>query len=401
MDQLELMGQLSTPGTTKIVLLVMAGLGGLPGPNGLTELEAAHTPNLDKLAAEGISGLSYPISPGITPGSGPGHLGLFGYEPLAWNIGRGVLEALGIDFALGPDDLAARGNFCSVDPATGFITDRRAGRIATEVCVRLVEKLRQIRLPGVEVFVEPVKDYRFVLVLRGKQLADGLTETDPQVTGVPPLPVKATRPEAEAAAALLNQWIAEARILLADERPANSLNLRGLAKVPPIPLMPDTYKLRMAAIATYPMYRGIARLVGMDVLKGGDTIEDEVAALREAWDAYDFFFFHVKKTDSNGEDGNFEGKKAVIEHVDELLPEIVALKPDVLMVTGDHSTPWSLKSHSWHELPVLLWGDHLRPDGVQQCGERAAMAGGLGHLRHVDLMPLMMAHAGRLVKYGA
>jgi 2,3-bisphosphoglycerate-independent phosphoglycerate mutase len=401
MDQLDLMRELSTPGKTKIVLLVMDGLGGLPGPDGLTELEAARTPNLDGLAAEGISGLSYPVSPGITPGSGPGHLGLFGYEPLAWDIGRGVLEALGIDFKLGPDDLAARGNFCSVDPATGFITDRRAGRIATEVCVRLVEKLRRIRLPGVEVFVEPVKDYRFVLVLRGVQLADGLTETDPQVTGVPPLPVRATRPEAEAAAVLLNRWIAEARALLADEHPANSLNLRGLAKVPPIPLMPDTYKMRMAAIATYPMYRGIARLVGMDVLKGGDTIEDEIVTLREQWDAYDFFFFHVKKTDSNGEDGNFEGKKAVIEHLDELLPGIVALKPNVLLVTGDHSTPWSLKSHSWHELPVLLWGDYLRPDGLKEFGERAAMAGGLGHLRHVDLMPLLMAHAGRLVKYGA
>jgi 2,3-bisphosphoglycerate-independent phosphoglycerate mutase len=401
MNQLDLMRELSTPGKTKIVLLVMDGLGGLPGPDGLTELEAAHTPNLDALAAEGISGLSHPITPGVTPGSGPGHLGLFGYEPLDWDIGRGVLEALGIDFKLGPDDLAARGNFCTVDPATGFITDRRAGRIATEVCVRLVEKLRPIRLPGVEAFVEPVKDYRFVLVLRGSQLADGLTETDPQVTGVPPLPVKATRPEAEVTATLLNQWIAEARGLLADEHPANSLNLRGLAKVPPIPLMPDTYKMRMAAIATYPMYRGIARLVGMDVLQGGETIEDEVAALRSHWDAYDFFFFHVKKTDSNGEDGNFAGKVAVIEHVDELLPQIVGLRPNVLVVTGDHSTPWSLKSHSWHELPVLLWGDALRQDGVKQFGERAAMAGGLGHLRHVDLMPLMMAHAGRLVKYGA
>jgi 2,3-bisphosphoglycerate-independent phosphoglycerate mutase len=401
MDQLDLMRELSTHSDTKIVLLVMDGLGGLPGPDGLTELEAARTPNLDKLAAEGISGLSYPITPGITPGSGPGHLGLFGYDPLAWDIGRGVLEALGIEFALGHDDLAARGNFCTVDPATGFITDRRAGRIPTEVCVRLVEKLRQIRMPGVELFVEPVKDYRFVLVLRGSQLADGLTETDPQVTGVPPLPVEATRPEAEATAVLLNQWVAEARALLADEHPANSLNLRGLAKVPPIPKMPDMYKLRMAAIATYPMYRGIARLVGMDVLKTGETIEDEVATLREHWDAYDYFFFHVKKTDSNGEDGNFAGKVAVIEHVDELLPEIVALKPNVLVVTGDHSTPWSLKSHSWHELPVLLRSDHIRQDGVEAFGERAAMAGGLGHLRHVDLMPLMMAHAGRLVKYGA
>jgi 2,3-bisphosphoglycerate-independent phosphoglycerate mutase len=401
MDQLKLMQELSIPGTTRIVLLVMDGLGGLPGPNGLTELEAAHTPNLDALAKESVSGLSKPVGAGITPGSGPGHLALFGYDPLAWDIGRGVLEALGIDFALGPDDLAARGNFCTVDPATGNITDRRAGRIATEVCVRLVKKLRPIKLPGVEVFVEPVKEYRFVVVLRGRDLVDDLTETDPQQTGVPPLPVKALRPEAQRAADLLNRWLTEARQLLADEHPANSLNLRGMAKVPPIPKMPDTYKMRFGAVATYPMYRGIARLVGMDVLKTGDTIEDEVATLREQWDNYDFFFFHVKKTDSNGEDGNFEGKKAVIEHVDELIPEIVALKPNVLLVTGDHSTPWSLKSHSWHELPVLLWGDFLRPDGVAQFGERACMAGGLGHIRHMDLMPLMMAHAGRLIKYGA
>jgi 2,3-bisphosphoglycerate-independent phosphoglycerate mutase len=401
MEQLRLMQELSIPGKTKIVLLVMDGVGGLPGPAGLTELEAAHTPNLDALAKAGMSGLSTAVAAGITPGSGPGHLALFGYDPFDWDIGRGVLEALGIDFALGPADLAARGNFCTVDPATGNITDRRAGRIATEVCVRLVEKLRQIALPGVEVFVEPVKEYRFVVVLRGQGLVDDLTETDPQITGVPSLPVKALRPEAQHAADLLNAWLAAARQLLADEYPANSLNLRGLAKVPPIPKMPDTYKMRFAAIATYPMYRGIARLVGMDVLKTGETIEDEVATLRAQWDAYDFFFFHVKKTDSNGEDGNFEGKKAVIEHVDELLPEIVALKPNVLLVTGDHSTPWSLKSHSWHELPVLLWGDFLRPDGVAQFGERACMAGGLGHLRHIDLMPLMMAHAGRLTKYGA
>ncbi len=401
MDQLDLLRRLSIPGTSKMVLLVMDGLGGLPGPNGLTELEAAHTPHLDALAREGICGMSTPITPGITPGSGPGHLGLFGYDPLAYDIGRGVLEALGIDFALGSDDLAARGNFCTVDPATGFITDRRAGRIPTEVGARLVAKLRQISLPGVEVFVEPVKEYRFVLVLRGSGLADGLTETDPQQTGVPPLPVKALRPEAERTAELLNQWLAEARRLLADEYPANSLNLRGLAKVPPIPKMPDVFQMRCGAIATYPMYRGIARLVGMDVLPTGDTIEDEVATLRQHWDKYDFFFFHVKKTDSNGEDGNFEGKKAVIEHVDQIIPEIMALKPNVLMVTGDHSTPWALKSHSWHALPVLLWGDYVCPDGVQAFGERACMAGGLGHLRHLDLMPLLMAHAGRLTKYGA
>ena len=263
MDQLTLMQRLSIPGTTKMVLFVMDGVGGLPGPDGKTELEAAHTPNLDALAARGTTGLSTPARPGVTPGSGPGHVGLFGYDPLDWQIGRGVLEALGIDFDLGPDDLAARGNFATLD-ADGNILDRRAGRIPSEEGVRLVEKLRKIKLPGVEVFVEPVKEYRFVLVLRGKGLEDGLTETDPQKTGVPPMPVKATRPEAERSAELLNQWIAEARRLLADEPRANGLNLRGIAKVPPIPKMPDIYKMRLGAIATYPMYRGIARLVAPD-----------------------------------------------------------------------------------------------------------------------------------------
>ncbi|HHE72284.1 MAG TPA: 2,3-bisphosphoglycerate-independent phosphoglycerate mutase, partial [Chloroflexi bacterium] len=333
-------------------------------------------------------------------GSGPGHVGLFGYDPLDWQIGRGVLEALGIDFDLGPDDLAARGNFATLD-ADGNILDRRAGRIPSEEGVRLVEKLRKIKLPGVEVFVEPVKEYRFVLVLRGKGLEDGLTETDPQKTGVPPMPVKATRPEAERAAELLNQWMAEARRLLADEPRANGLNLRGIAKVPPIPKMPDIYKMRLGAIATYPMYRGIARLVGMEVLPTGETIESEVETLKAHWDAYDFFFFHVKKTDSYGEDGNFDGKVHVIEEADAALAKVLALEPDVIVVTGDHSTPWALKAHSWHEVPVLLWSRYVRPDGVTAFGERPCMAGGLGHIRHFDLVPLMMAHAGRLTKYGA
>ncbi len=400
MDQLELMSKLSIPNTTKMVLLVMDGVGGLPGANGLTELEAARTPNLDALAAKSITGLSTPARPGVTPGSGPGHVGLFGYDPMDWDIGRGVLEALGIDFALGPNDLAARGNFATVD-ANGNITDRRAGRIPTEEGARIVEKLRKIQLPGVETFVEIVKEYRFVLVLRGEGLADGLTETDPQQTGVPPLPVKALRPEAEKAAALLNQWLAEAAKLVADEPKANSMNLRGIAKVPPIPKMSDVYKMRLGAIATYPMYRGIGRLVGMDVLKTGDTIASEVETLREQWNNYDFFFFHVKKTDSYGEDGNFDAKVHVIEELDGLLPDILALNPDVLFITGDHSTPCVLKSHSWHELPVLLSAKYIRPDTVTAFGERPVMLGGLGHIRHFDILPLMMAQAERLAKYGA
>lgn len=400
MDRLELMRQLSIPGKTKMILLIMDGVGGLPGPNGLTELETAKTPNLDALAKESITGLSTPVRPGVTPGSGPGHVSVFGYDPVEWEIGRGVLEAMGINFPLGPDDLAARGNFATID-AKGNIADRRAGRIPTEEGARIVEKLHQIKLPGVEIFVEVVKEYRFVLVLRGEGLGDGLTETDPQKTGVPPLPVEALRPEAEKAATLLNQWLAEARKLLADEVRANSMNLRGIAKIPPIAKMSDIYKMRLGAIATYPMYRGIGRLVGMDVLETGNTIASEIETLRKHWDAYDFFFFHVKKTDSYGEDGNIKGKVHVIEELDALLPGILALKPAVIAVTGDHSTPCALKSHSWHEVPVMLWSKYIRPDSVEAFGERPVMLGGLGHIRHYDIVPLMMANAGRLTKFGA
>ena len=401
MNNLELMRELAIEAKTKILLIVLDGLGGLPmSPDGPTELEVAHTPNLDDLAKRAICGMSTPIAPGISPGSGPGHLALFGYDPLKYEIGRGVLEALGIGFDLQPEDIAARGNFCTLD-AQGLITDRRAGRIPTEVGARLCEKLRQIRLPEVVTFVEPVQEYRFLLVLRGEGLYDGLTETDPQQLGKPPLPVKPLRPEAARTADLLNQWMAEARKLLADEYPANGCNLRGIAKDPGLPKMPEVYKLRCGAIATYPMYRGVARLAGMDVLKTGETIEDEVETLKQHWADYDFFFFHVKKTDSRGEDGDFDAKVKVIEHFDELLPDILALGPDVVIVTGDHSTPAALKSHSWHELPVLLWARNIRPDSVAQFGERPCMAGGLGHIHHTDLMPLAMAHAGRLTKFGA
>ena len=400
MKQLEWMERLSIPGTSKMILLVMDGVGGLPGPEGLTALEAAETPNFDELAEKSILGLSTPVRPGITPGSGPGHVGLFGYDPLEWEIGRGVLSALGINFDLGPNDLAARGNFATVDEQ-GNILDRRAGRIPTEEGERLVKKLQKVKLPGVETFVRVVKEYRFVLVLRGENLVDGLTDTDPQKTGVPPLPVEARRPEAEQTAALVNQWIGKAREVLADEPQANSLNLRGLAKVPPIPQMPDLCKMKLGAIATYPMYRGIARLVGMDILETGSTIADEIETLRQHWDTYDFFFFHVKKTDSYGEDGNFEGKKHVIEETDELLPQILDLKPDVIMVTCDHSTPCVLKAHSWHEAPTLLWSKYIRPDETTAFGERECMKGGLGHIMHPNLVPLMMANAERLTKFGA
>ncbi|HQP30882.1 MAG TPA: 2,3-bisphosphoglycerate-independent phosphoglycerate mutase [Deltaproteobacteria bacterium] len=402
MNQLDLMKELHVPSEKKIVLLVMDGLGGLPGPAGLTELEAAATPNLDKLAAASILGLSTPIAPGITPGSGPGHLGLFGYEPLEHAIGRGVLEALGIGMSLNPRNVAARGNFCTIDPSSGAITDRRAGRIPTSECARLVEKLSVIKkIEDVDIIIRPVKDYRFALVLEGDGLDDKLTETDPQKVGLKTLPVKALQEGSAKSARILNAWIEKAFALLKDEPKANACTLRGIAKDPGLPSYAEVYGLKACAIATYPMYKGLARLVQMDVIEGCDTIEDEVSALKANWAAYDFFFLHVKKTDSAGEDGNFDAKVTVIENVDRVLPEILALKPDVLVITGDHSTPSALKSHSWHELPLLLHANNIVVDACTSFGERACMAGGLGHIRHVDIMPLAMAHADKLTKYGA
>lgn len=403
---IELIQSLRTKAATKIVHLVMDGLGGAPRPlDGKTELEAAHTPNLDALATRSQLGLAVPVRLGITPGSGPAHLALFGYDPIRYDIGRGVLEALGIGFELQPDDVAARGNFCSVDDQ-GRITDRRAGRIATEVNEKLVALLRGIELPGVQTFVETVKDYRFVLVLRptaGQTLYANIADTDPQQLGVPPLPARALDEASEPAAALVNRWIAAARQILRDHPPANSLNLRGLAQDPGLPKFPEVFGLRAGAIATYPMYRGVARLVGMSVLPVyGEEVEDEVETLRANWSAYDYFFFHVKKTDSAGEDGNFELKVKVIEHVDEaVVPAILQLNPDVLIVTGDHSTPSVLKSHSWHPVPTLLWSRYCLPDGSAEFGERACARGSLGTFPATDEMPLAMGHALRLAKYGA
>jgi len=401
MKQIDLMKELHVSSDKKIILLVLDGLGGLPGKDGKTELEAAHTPNMDKLSRDSIVGLSTPIAPGITPGSGPGHLGLFGYDPLENPIGRGVLEALGIGLELNPRCLAARGNFCSLDPETGMITDRRAGRIPTETCAALVEKLSPITIDGVNITVRPVKDYRFALILEGDGLADGLTETDPQRTGAKPLPVQALNSDAQKSADLLNQWLEKAFAVLKDERPANGCTLRGIAKDPGLPSYEQVYGLKACAIATYPMYKGISRLVGMDVLDAGDTIASEVETLKANWDTYDFFFFHVKKTDSAGEDGNFDEKVKVIEETDTFIPQILGLDPDVLIITGDHSTPSAMKAHSWHELPILLYAKNIRRDLVTSFGEVACMQGGLGHILHIDIMPLAMAHADKLTKYGA
>lgn len=398
---LDLIRPLVVSNTTKIVLLSLDGLGGLPSPStGRSELETALIPNLNALAAEAACGLVRHVAAGITPGSGPGHLGLFGYDPLDYQVGRGVLEALGIEFDLRPGDVAARGNFCTVDDQ-GLITDRRAGRISTELCASLTARLREIRLPGVETFVEPVKEHRFVLVLRGPGLFGELSETDPQLLGKPPLPVRALASEATHTAELVNTFITEARRRLQDAAPANMVLLRGFDLLPSWPRFPDVFGLRATAIAAYPMYRGLARLVGMEVLKTGGQFGDEIATLREHWQAYDFFFLHYKDTDKAGEDGDFDAKVAALERLDAFVPAIRELGPDVLVVTGDHATPSVLGAHGWQPVPVLVWSRYCGTDPVTAFTERACASGSLGILPAQYVMPLVMANALRLTKFGA
>jgi 2,3-bisphosphoglycerate-independent phosphoglycerate mutase len=401
MTEHELVRELAEKNGSKIVMLVADGLGGLPmDPHGRTELETANTPNLDRLAGRGTSGLSVPVLPGITPGSGPGHLGLFGYDPLAFKIGRGALEATGIGFELGPHDVAARGNFCTLDSA-GLISDRRAGRIPSEESFKVVERLQAVKIPGVETFVKPVKEHRFVVVFRGQGLDGAVADTDPQATGVAPLDPAPVTPAAQRTADIAKEFVRQARAILADEKKANGLVLRGFAAKPQLPSYLDLYGLRAAAIAVYPMYKGLAQLAGMTLVGKAQSLDEQIDELAKCWNDYDFFFLHFKYTDSTGEDGAFEQKVKRIEELDRAIPRIEKLGPDVLIVTGDHSTPSKLKSHSWHPVPTLLVADTCRPDGLEKFSERDCLQGGFGQFPAKHLMLLAMAHALRFGKYGA
>ena len=397
----ELIREIAITSPSKIVLLVIDGMGGLPNPEtGKTELETARTPNLDCLAAEGVCGLTDPVGPGITPGSAPGHLALFGYDPVSCNIGRGILEAVGIDFDLKQGDVAARGNFCTVDEA-GLVTDRRAGRISTEKCTELCHLLDGMSIEDIKVLVSPVREHRFVTVFRGEGLTAEVSESDPQQTGVAPKAIDALNQEAKKLANIANQFIARAKSKLAEHNPANMLLLRGFSRHPHLHTMNEIYKLKPAAIAVYPMYRGLAKLAGMDILKTGTTVKDEFDTLRQNYSSYDFFFIHVKWTDSAGEDGDFDRKVRVFEQIDNALPGLTGLEPDVIVVAGDHSTPAMLKGHSWHPVPVLLHSKWCRPDRVREFSESACLPGGLGRLPSAQVMPLVMANALKLNKFGA
>ncbi|MFC1992829.1 2,3-bisphosphoglycerate-independent phosphoglycerate mutase [Chloroflexota bacterium] len=401
MANLELIKELASQSPAKIVLVVLDGLGGLPkASTGKTELETANTPNLDRLAEKGICGLIDPVSPGITPGSAPGHLALFGYDPVSFNIGRGVLEATGIDLDIQQKDIAARGNFCTLDK-TGIVTDRRAGRISTDKCTELCKLLDGLVIEKVKLLVQPVREHRFVVVFRGDDLSPEVSDSDPQQTGVAPKVTIALNEIAHRMADIANEFISQAGRLLADHYPANMIMLRGFSQRPQLPTMGEAYKLTPAVIASYPMYRGLAKLVGMEVLDTGSTIEDELKTLKQNYTDHDFFFLHVKPTDAAGEDGDFDRKVRVIEQADQALSELISLKPDVIVVTGDHSTPALLKGHSWHPVPVLLYSKWCRPDGVSQFSESACLAGGLGRFPATQIMPLAMANALKLAKFGA
>jgi 2,3-bisphosphoglycerate-independent phosphoglycerate mutase len=394
--------EMARPEGSKALLLVMDGLGGYRTAERGSELTEASTPNLDRLAGEGSLGLHDPVTRGITPGSGAGHLGLFGYDPLNYEIGRGALSAAGIGFELQPGDVAARVNFCTLAP-DGTISDRRAGRLPTEEAAAICELLmREVQLDGdVEFFLRPEREHRGLLVLRGKGLDRDLTDTDPQVTGVPPLEPEARTPEACRTAALVEQVLDQARSLLAGRERGNFLLLRGFDSVKDMPSFPDRYQVKALAIAAYPMYVGISRLLGFETHQVEGAAKEEVDALAELLPDHDFVFMHIKKTDSAGEDGDFERKVAAIEEVDALIPRILEAGVEVLAVTGDHSTPAQMAAHSWHPVPVLLWGGTAAADGLPGFDEVNCRQGSLGRFEAKHLLPQLLAAAGRLTKYGA
>jgi len=401
MIEFEHIKKLSRTSPSKIVLLVIDGVGGLPHTKtGKTELESAKKPNLNRIARDSLCGLTDPVSPGITPGSAPGHLAIFGYDPVKYNIGRGVVEALGIDWDLKPDEIAARGNFCTVDDK-GIITDRRARRIPTAKNTELCRALNKIAINGAEISMLPVKEHRFVLILHGETLSPDLADSDPQQAGLAPRKIEALSPQAQRTAEIANEFLSQARNLLRVEVSANMVLLRGFSRRPDIPLIPEIYKLKPAAIATYPMYQGLAKLVGMQVLPGGETITAQLNSLHLYYADHDFFFVHFKTTDAKGEDGDFRAKVQAIEELDNALPNLLNLDPEVLIITGDHSTPAPLAAHSWHPVPFMLRSKWCRPDNVTEFSERACLAGGMGRFPAMEIMPLAMANALKLDKFGA
>ncbi len=397
-------------GDSKILLIVLDGLGGLPVRDGRTELELAETPNLDGLVRKSATGLHIPVDHGVTPGSGPGHLGIFGYNPVEYEIGRGILEALGLGLEVRDTDIAIRGNYATVEYVNGkpVVRDRRAGRISTEENRRITKRIQESvkEIDGVQVIVAPGMEHRVAVLLRFPdplpEGSDEINDTDPQEVGREPLEPIGKNPNAQRVASVVKKFIEKVSELLRDEPKANYLLLRGFSQRPRIPTMEERFGLKSCCVAVYPMYKGLASLVGMDLIEfEGSTIEDELEALRRVWDSYDFFFVHVKKTDSYGEDGNWEGKVSVIEDFDRHLPLFLNLNPSVLAITGDHSTPSILKGHSWHPVPLLIHSPYVLGGTSERFTERECLKGELGIIPAQKIMNLLLANSLRLKKFGA
>ncbi|PZC46918.1 MAG: 2,3-bisphosphoglycerate-independent phosphoglycerate mutase [Chloroflexi bacterium] len=402
MIDFEYLSDIVQPTDSKIVMLVVDGLGGMPHPDhGRSELEEADLPNLDKLASESSCGLTIPVLPGVAPGSGPGHLGLFGYDPVKYLMGRGVLEALGIGLTLGEGEIAARGNLCTVDDQ-GILTDRRAGRIPTSESTPLAEMLDQIEVDGAQISVYPVEGYRFALVIKGEGLSDNVSETDPQRTGVAPLKSQSIDGDAASkrTAQVINEFVAKAAEILGGRDRANMVMLRGFSLMPELPSFGEQFQLNPAAIAAYPMYRGLASTIGLKIIPTGRTFDEEVQTLREHYEEHNFFYIHYKPADAAGEDGDFLGKARALEALDQSLPPLLELAPDVLVVAGDHSTPAVLAAHSWHPVPVLINSKWTHGTGSRAFSERECATGALGTFYAKHLMFQALAHADKLIKFG-
>lgn len=404
MSNINVIDSLSLQNEKRIILVVLDGLGDVAFPTvrGKTALELAECPNLDRLAAKSVCGRIHPVLPGIIPGSGPGHLGLFGYDPLVYDIGRGVLEALGVEMEMVQGDVAARANFATVDE-NNIVVDRRAGRQATEITTKKCKILEEIgEIDGVKTIIKPGKEHRFVVIFRGDNLSDKIADADPHTNNNPYKEPEALSSDAQRTVDILKQFITKGRELLKDYESGNCFLMRGFSKHPDIPSMRERFKLNSCCIATYPMYRGLASLLGMAIQKPDDAeLDSQVALLYELYDDYDFFFFHIKGTDSAGEDGNMAQKVSVIEEFDEYLPEILDLRPDVIAVTGDHSTPCVMKQHSWHPVPLLVYSDRCGTDQAKRFTENACNSGGLGIFEAKHLMTILLSNAGKLDKYGA
>ncbi len=400
MNMLELVESTSEPSPTKVVLVAIDGLGGLPHPDTCkTELETANTPHCDQLVFEGNCGLMDPVRAGIIPGSVPGHLAIFGFDPLIYSTGRGAMEAIGINFDLLAEDIAARGNFATVDQ-DNIIIDRRAGRLSTERAAELCKLLDGMHIEDIQIIVLPLKDYRFIAIFRGNGLASAVSDSDPQLNGVLPRQIVPLNVPAGKTASVANKFIAKAKKILGKGHPANMILLRGFSKRPQFPSISEIYKLKIGAISIFPLYRGLASLVGMDIIETGNNIEDEFTALEKYYKDYNFFFLHIKQVDTAGEDGDFDRKVKMIELVDQQLGRIIKLSPDVIVITSDHSTPAIMALHSWHPVPVFIHSKWCRPDKITKFSESNCLHGGLGRFPATQLLPQVMAHAQKLGKFG-